>query len=520
MHTDHGRLRRARGVIRNPVTMLALGAVILMCVAQSGGAASSSAMRHSSQRAGSSKPAPGPYLALVQKLSGEIASHIGHALSLSLSVVINPTQELAANISAYAVVEDKTGGSTGDATQCVIHINPLLYKSKVVTDTNETVGHEVFHCFEAMDYPTITAFGRAPDWLTEGAAEWVGDTLEPAPDGWWRLYLGRIKTPLFSRAYDAIGFFAHMTDSGEDTWHLLDPMLKAGSSAAAYNVAADKTVRLTWASSLARQPSFGEGWDTTGPGIVARRYHPAITLLRTGTVVKGTVAPYTNGLIPFNPSADVVTVTTSTPYSRLHEANGPTVDGVTGSHQYCVNECSMCAQMSAMPRLAPGASWLAVTGDSAGATYTVTGGPATCGACLVGDWTVTSLTFDPGVTVYSGGAGTTVDIAANGTVVTDFTPGGALVSPTESVKFSGIETDHYGLPTDTKQLSGSFSATTITTAETITYGGAPPVAVQPGSTSGSYRCSGGDLTLSFPAGGKVLVYKMVPAPSSAPAAKP
>ena len=68
-----------------------------------------------------------------------------------------------------------------------------------------------------------------------------------------------------------------------------------------------------------------------------------------------------------------------------------------------------------------------------------------------------------------------------------------------TVKFSGTETDHYSFPPDTKQLSGSFSATTIIAGETITYGGAPPVAVKPGSTTGSYQCVGSGLTLSFPA---------------------
>ena len=521
MHTDRGRLKGARGLTHYPLTVLSLGGAISMGLAQSGSAASSSAMTYSRERVSLAKPATGPYLALAQKLSGEIASHIGHSLSLSLGVVINSTQEVGPDILAYANPEDKTGGSAGAATQCVVHVNPLLYNSKIVTDTNATLAHEVFHCFEAMDYPTVSAFDSAPDWLIEGAAEWVGATLEPAPDNYWYPYLSMIKTPLFSRKYDAIGFYAHMSDSGEDTWHLLDPMLKAGSSAAAYNVAADKTVRLTWASSLARQPSFGVGWDTTGPGIIGRRYHPAITLLRTGTVVKGTVAPYTNMLVPFNPSADVVTVTTSTPYSRMHEAGGSTVDDLTGTHQYCVNECTQCPDMKAMPRLAPGATWLAVTGDSGGASYTVTGGPPTCGACLVGNWIVTNLTFDASVIIYSGGAGTTVDIATDGTAVSDFTPGDALVAANGStVKFSGTETDHYSFPPDTKQLSGSFSATTIIAGETITYGGVPPVAVKPGSTTGSYQCVGSGLTLSFPAGGNVLVYKMIPAAPTAPATKP
>jgi hypothetical protein len=162
-----------------------------------------------------------------------------------------------------------------------------------------------------------------------------------------------------------------------------------------------------------------------------------------------------------------------------------------------------------------------ITGSAKVVIKAPSGGPPTCGSCLVGDWTVTKLTFDPGVTIYSGGAGTTVDIAGNGTVVSNFTPGGTLVSTDgNTLKFGGSETDHYALPANTKQLSGSFLASTISAGETITYGGAPPVAVAPGSTSGSYECVGGGLILSFPAGGHVLVYTMIPATHTAPATKP
>lgn len=104
--------------------------------------------------------------------------------------------------------------------------------------------------------------------------EWVGETLVPSDDGFWEAYLTTPDVPLFTRAYSAIGFYALMTSSGEDTWHLLDPMLKAPSSSAAYALAANSKLQEDWASSLARQPTFGDGWDATGPGITDVRYIP------------------------------------------------------------------------------------------------------------------------------------------------------------------------------------------------------------------------------------------------------
>jgi hypothetical protein len=72
----------------------------------------------------------------------------------------------------------------------------------------------------------------------------VGATLAPTELPVWDSYLTRLDVSLLALSYDAIGD-AHMTNSGENAWQLLDPMLKAGNSTAAYGVAADKQVRLT-----------------------------------------------------------------------------------------------------------------------------------------------------------------------------------------------------------------------------------------------------------------------------------
>ncbi len=202
----------------------------------------------------------------------------------------------------------------------------------------------------------------------------MGATLAPTELPVWDSYLTRLDISLFARSYDAIGFYAHMTNSGENTWHLLDPMLKAGSSAAAYGVAADKQVRLTWASSLARQDSFGQGWQTRGPGITSATDHPGVQTLAAGSTLSGTVSPYTNKLVEFTTSANVVDISATTPFSRMHEAEGTEHDNLSGPpNAFCVSDCTMCPQMQALPRLAPGTTWVAVTGDSAGASYTVAG---------------------------------------------------------------------------------------------------------------------------------------------------
>ena len=346
----------------------------------------------------------------------------------------------------------------------MIHLNPINYNQKDTADFNEVLAHEVFHCFEAMDYPSIAAFDHAPNWLIEGAAEWVGETLEPSTDGFWDAYLTAPEIPLFTRAYSAIGFYSLITSSRQDTWHLLDPMFRAPSNGAAYSLAANGKLREDGASTLARQPSFGDGWNATGPGIPDdARFNPATSIVRNGTSIAASVKPYTNGLIKFTSAADVVTITATSPYSRLHEANGKNIDGLMGSTQYCVNQCNKCVEMTtSCPDLDPGTAWLAETGDATGASYSVTGGPAMCDrACMVGSWKIVNQSLSPNAHGESGGAGTTWIISPQGTLDIDYT-GSAPVQTDQgafTVTGGGVET--VKVPADAAATSGPWTATIV-----------------------------------------------------------
>ena len=446
--------------------------------------------------------------------AGDIAADLGHGLGLKLTVVVN-TKQMNGDVPAYTLVYDSSGGVAGAPARCKTFINPSFAKEDAEYQKLALV-HEVFHCYEAMDFPTADAFQSAPDWLIEGEAEWVAATLAPTQLPAWNAYLTGLSTSLLARSYDAIGFYAHMTNSSEDTWHLLDRMLKAdvtGGSAAAYNVAANKQVRLTWASSLARQTSLGSGWQTTGPGITGTTYHPPIHEIAVGTNVSDNVAAYTNALVRFQvTTAQVVDISASTQYSRLHTASGSKYDDLTKPpNAFCISDCNMCPQVADLPRLTTGINWLAVTGDSSGATYSIAGAKVTCAPCLVGNWVVTNLTLttNPGG-AKSGGAGTTVDIQPNGDAVGNFTPGGPLVGGGGSVKFDGVDTDHYSFPTNTTARSGSFTSSNVSTSLTINEGGLS-VPVKPATTSGSYNCVGTGLTLHFVGGPTTLDYTLVPA---------
>jgi hypothetical protein len=130
--------------------------------------------------------------------------------------------------------------------------------------------------------------------------------------------------------------------------------------------------------------------------------------------------------------------------------------------------------------------------------------------CLEGNWDVTSLTLSTTGLTFTGGAGTTVDIMANGNALGNFTPGAPLTGSEGSAKFNGTITDHYGFSPKTTAHSGTFPVTPVSDNATITVAGVTrPVTSE--SEQGSYVCTGKDLSLTFTDGGSTLTYKLAPA---------
>ncbi|HSZ36320.1 MAG TPA: hypothetical protein VK773_04435 [Acidimicrobiales bacterium] len=130
--------------------------------------------------------------------------------------------------------------------------------------------------------------------------------------------------------------------------------------------------------------------------------------------------------------------------------------------------------------------------------------------CLVGNWDVTNMTLSTSGLSFTGGTGTTVDIMSNGNALGNFTPGTPLTGAEGSAKFNGTITDHYGFSSKTTATSGTFSSVTnVSDNATITVAGRTE-AVSPSPETGTYACSGKDLTLTFTSNGNILKYQLVP----------
>ena len=129
----------------------------------------------------------------------------------------------------------------------------------------EVIAHEVFHCFEAVMAGDDANWNRKPDpsWLIEGAAEWAGAELAggkaPVAGEERAVYYEHPARPLFSRSYDAIGFFDHMQSVGISPWSKFKAMFAQENDESAYfgAVADDRDFLTTEASVFLREAS---GW--------------------------------------------------------------------------------------------------------------------------------------------------------------------------------------------------------------------------------------------------------------------
>ncbi len=207
-----------------------------------------------------------------------------------------------------------------------------------------TLAHEMFHCFQLDAFRTIDSYGIEPPWVVEGQATWVEATLTEgsgccqAP---WDQWLGR-EDVLTKRAYSALGFYAHLAETGTNPWSVFQPMWAAGSDHIQIfkQAGADNDEFLdSWASSILRAPERGRAWDTTGPDINDTAISPPSFVLRDNGSVDLS-APFFDTAVRFiNLEVDAVHFEFEG-HGRLSDGNIDTTD--FDGRWYCVDgkDCS------------------------------------------------------------------------------------------------------------------------------------------------------------------------------------
>ena len=296
-----------------------------------------------------------------------LASHFGN-LGFDVPVVIDPNPKG----TAYAL-------ASAGATSCTLSVFPKGHFASG-NDLRFLVAHELTHCFQNRTAVQAIANSSGASWVIEGGADWAGlEVSGPTQlmSGHWNEYVAHPETPLFSRSYDAVGFFAHLKESGIDPWKVLLSMINATDNPGRYGnaVGSDRpTFEDSWASGMFRgQPIPGRVWNTSGVGMPASRPDPQQTSV--GNDVDAPAWTLTTAEVTTN--AEVTSVRAE---GSVRVGWGSTLDQVVASGttlDLCTKAggCKCPAGSSGSPPTVVAGSPFAtaVTGGSAVATAHVTG---------------------------------------------------------------------------------------------------------------------------------------------------
>jgi hypothetical protein len=154
------------------------------------------------------------------------------------------------------------------------------------------IAHELAHCFLAELFPELrSATGAAIRWWDEGLAEHLSNVVYPTTQFEWRwtgpLEQAELSTTLFDRAYDNFIFFQHLQ------WIVGNPGILDVIGSLPGDIAGQR-------AALAAYPGMGDD------------YHAFAELMSDGDV-----ADSGGGVVPYEPQAEDVTI--STPMTMLQE---------------------------------------------------------------------------------------------------------------------------------------------------------------------------------------------------------
>lgn len=459
-------------------------------------------------------PDAGPYRAVLDDVTAEIAARLGGAISLVGSTyLLLDHRDLGLGL-AYTWADPGDCEQNGMAS-CTIHLSADA-ADEAPTELRGILAHEVMHCYQ-FQHLGMGAY-EMPAWILEGVPAWVGEDISGGSKistKWWVKYLVSPQRSLYGRDYDAIGFYAHLDEVGIDPWSHIVGIFDGFSNEPAFDAAgaSSGTFLESWPSSVTRRTEWGRAWDATGPGITIDRATPQPMTVVNGGIATAEVGKVSNGLYAVSIAADIVTIDVAG-YARMG-ADGGTDEVLGSSTTYCgrAGGC-VCPDGSKLPydQIA-GLVTIGVTGGTQEASLTITGSKLDCeereepdlvDPCLVGTWVSTASYIHDTVTgapvdELGGGAGIVMIIRADGVFGMDFnasTPsstdlGDGLVLSTQT---RGIATGHLTATGGSVEVLDNDYQTALTT--TFSVGGS--IAGGTGIGTGSYSCGAGTIEIRTP----------------------
>jgi hypothetical protein len=221
--------------------------------------------------------------------------HLAH--HLSLTIVAGTTSSPLDGADADALPVDAAGALSLTGPYCRIRVAPSVASGSIPI-LSAVLAHEVFHCFEFdLDHD----WTHQGDWLIEGMAEWAALKVDPVmsatAESWLIDYVDTPATPLFSRTYDALGFWGHADETAGSLWPKINAILNAGSDEQRFDDAGGTTAPFltTWGSSFFLLAHGGAPWQINDPEPLPPGYGdaPVTELNMSAGPAEVEAAPYT-----------------------------------------------------------------------------------------------------------------------------------------------------------------------------------------------------------------------------------
>jgi hypothetical protein len=295
---------------------------------------------------------PASYLQEDQTLAYEYAGVEGAKLGVTLPGgavnFLDVVQASSPHVHGDALAYTSCSAANEVVIACELDIGTLAHTQHELLP--DTLAHEVFHAYQAVMCGKVrSCHAFSWHWLAEGSAEWAAVQVAGADSTARNVianYFAHPTTPLFSREYDAIGFFNHMQSVGISPWTRFKAMFTAPVEGAAYVDAIggddDETFLDTEASVFFRESS-GWPWAERPPSQPAAglvHYTPE-TLSVTGAGHEPvTVKPYADGvyhlsLIHMSSSKPVLELVVDSGYARVRSTSGSVDQAVSGDIKLC-----------------------------------------------------------------------------------------------------------------------------------------------------------------------------------------
>lgn len=301
--------------------------------------------------------------AFIASTISTLSARLGRTLTRPILFAYDPSLE---HVGAAIVTPTNADGtvvtSPGGAMEAcrMVFTNVARFGSTADAPTlGSTLVHELFHCFQ---HEHVLA-NETPDWLDEGGAEWVAHVLQPDPRT-TRTARQWIMTPsraLFTRDYDAMGFFLLMQQQGIDPWPLQDSMRWAsrhGHDQAAYDLAlpgaTGRRMATLIASTKVRRSGLGADWNTVDPNPpVEGREVKEIRLAEgdTRTLEVPLMGTYGSWAAEITVAGDILTIDGSASVAAVGFESAPTVTYETAINEaWCLRPEGCTCPAGTLPR--------------------------------------------------------------------------------------------------------------------------------------------------------------------------